>query len=238
MTRAAKRQSPARLAPEGVPSSMERKYVRHTSARLFENEFLERVSKIHPATPFVFYGPLVVGLLGWALWARATDWAYSLVFLPVGWVAWAFMEYALHRFILHWEGRGPLMRRLHTIIHGYHHQYPDDPDRLVMPLSASIPLGLVIGAALYALGSLRWTVPFFVGLVSGYMAYDFLHWSVHRGPLPGRWGRELRARHMAHHFAAPDRNFGISNAWVDVLFGTLRQRPARDEAAAPSEPPA
>src|SRR5689334_9702167 len=40
-------------------------YVRHSAGRMFDNPVLEWGSKIHPATPFVVYGPLVVGLLAW-----------------------------------------------------------------------------------------------------------------------------------------------------------------------------
>mgnify|MGYP006175778579 CR=1 FL=1 len=36
------------------------------------------------------------------------------------------------------EGNGPFTRWLHEITHGYHHKYPDDADRLVMPLGAPI----------------------------------------------------------------------------------------------------
>jgi sterol desaturase/sphingolipid hydroxylase (fatty acid hydroxylase superfamily) len=29
---------------------------------------------------------------------------------------------------------------------------------------------------------------------------------------------------MAHHFATPDKNFGISHRWIDRLMGTLKSR--------------
>jgi dihydroceramide fatty acyl 2-hydroxylase len=41
---------------------------------------------------------------------------------------------------------------------------------------------------------------------------------------------------MAHHFACPDKNFGISHRWVDRLLGSLRVRgqgAAHEPAAAP-----
>jgi sterol desaturase/sphingolipid hydroxylase (fatty acid hydroxylase superfamily) len=34
---------------------------------------------------------------------------------------------------------------------------------------------------------------------------------------------------MAHHFATPDRNYGISNMWIDVLVGSGGRRPKRTE---------
>src|SRR5215470_7809179 len=98
-------------------------YQRHTRTRMFQNDFLEFASNIHPAVPFVVY-------------------------IPLGWVAWDLAEYVIHRWWFHWEGNGPFTRKFHDIIHGYHHMYPDDQLRLVMPLGASIPLALIIGGAL------------------------------------------------------------------------------------------
>jgi sterol desaturase/sphingolipid hydroxylase (fatty acid hydroxylase superfamily) len=117
-----------------------------------------------------------------------------------------------------------MSRRFHDIVHGFHHRYPDDADRLVMPLAVSISLAAVIGGALYLVHRPALTVPWWCGLVSGYLNYDFTHWSTHfRRPLT-RWGKTLRAHHMAHHFADVDANFGISHRYIDALLGTLRKR--------------
>jgi dihydroceramide fatty acyl 2-hydroxylase len=217
------------LQPESAPMKLD--YQRHASGPMFENAFLERASRVHPVTPFVFYIPLIVALEAWALWRGVTTPLWSAAFVPVGWVAWQLMEYAIHRLFFHWEGSGPFTRRLHDIVHGFHHKYPDDMDRLVMPLGASIPLGLVVGGLLWLVGAPHATLPLFVGVVAGYLWYDFLHWSTHaRKPLTA-WGRALRGHHMAHHFNTPDKNFGISHRWVDRLVGSERQRPAREEGS-------
>lgn len=207
---------------------MKMDYQRHTGARMFENPFLERASQVKPVTPFLFYIPIITALQVWALWTGVTTWTWTAVFLPVGWVAWQLMEYVLHRNLFHWEGSGPLTRKFHEIIHGYHHKYPDDLNRLVMPLGASIPLALIVLALLYPLHALWATVPFFVGLVAGYLWYDYLHYATHAIAPRTQWGKTLRAHHMAHHFNTPDKNFGISHRWLDVVLGSMRQRPRRD----------
>jgi sterol desaturase/sphingolipid hydroxylase (fatty acid hydroxylase superfamily) len=181
---------------------------------MFDNAFLEACSRVHPATPFIFYIPLTTAL-------RAA------LFVPLGFLTWVWMEYGIHRYFFHWEGSGPFTRWLHEITHGYHHKYPDDSKRLVMPLGASIPMALLIAGGLWMVGELRWTAPYFLGIVWGYLWYDFLHWSTHhRTPLTA-WGKALRAHHMAHHFARPDRNFGISHRWVDMLVGSGGRRQSR-----------
>lgn len=206
---------------------MGRSYFRHQSGRMFDNAFLEACSKLHPAVPPLLYGPLTLGLLGWGLSRGRTTVGMSALFVPLGVLTWLAMEYCIHRFFFHWEGNGPITRRVHEIAHGYHHTYPDDAQRLVMPLSVSIPMALLIGGLLWLVGHPAQTLPYFVGIVWGYLFYDFMHWSTHHRTPRTAWGRELRAHHMAHHFATPDRNFGISNRWVDRVMRS-RGRHLRD----------
>lgn len=203
---------------------MNMEYQRGASARMFENPFLEACSKVHPVAPFAFYIPIVVALMVYALGTGKSTLAHAALFVPLGWVTWDLMEYGIHRGFFHWEGSGPFTRKLHEIIHGYHHQYPDDSLRLVMPLGASIPLAVVVATLLALVGKPAATIPYFCGIVAGYLFYDFTHWSSHYRPPRTAWGRAIRAHHMAHHFATPDRNFGISHRWVDLLMGTLKKR--------------
>jgi len=159
----------------------------------------------------------------------------------LGVLTWIGMEYTLHRYFFHWEGNGPFTRRVHEIAHGYHHKYPDDAKRLVMPLGASIPVALVLSGLLWLVGCPAQTIPYMLGIVWGYLAYDFIHWSTHHRPPRTAWGKALRSHHMAHHFATPDRNFGISNMWVDVVVGSGGRRPKRagqDEAGEGTRPEA
>ncbi len=204
-------------------------YLRHESGRMFENSFLEAASRVHPATPFIFYVPIVLGLIAWGLYTGVTTWSQTAMYGLAGWVTWQWMEYMIHRFLFHWEGNGPITRRIHEIAHGYHHKYPDDGDRLVMPLGASIPLAILISGGLWLVGRPDATLPYFCGIVGGYLWYDFLHYATHHFKPRTNWGRELRSHHMAHHFAVPDLNFGISHRWIDRLLGTLKTRQTHAE---------
>ncbi len=217
--------------------------VRHTRARLFENDFLESCSKVHPRTPLLFWGPVVLGLGGWSIHAKVTTWLALLGGFILGVFVWMGMEYGLHRFIFHWEGRGRRSRRFHEILHGYHHRHPDDTERLVMPLGASIPIAVVVSAVLWAFHAPWLTVPCFCGIVSAYLAYDYTHYFSHARRPRTALGRRLRAYHLAHHFVCPDKNFGITNSWVDRCMGTSRIPGGHDRATrghpalSPSEGP-
>jgi len=199
-------------------------YQRNASSRMFESDFFEFFSKVHPAVPFVFYIPIITGALVYGLVEQITTAPMAAAFLALGWLTWDVLEYGIHRAFFHWEGSGPFTRWLHDIVHGYHHKFPDDAKRLVMPLGASIPMASLIGGLLWLLHRPAATLPLFCGIVASYLFYDFTHWSTHfRTPLTA-WGRAIRSHHMAHHFADPTRNFGISHRWIDWVVGSLKRR--------------
>jgi sterol desaturase/sphingolipid hydroxylase (fatty acid hydroxylase superfamily) len=207
-----------------------RDYVRNQRGRMFESDFFEFFSKVHPAAPFILWIPINLATIGWALYSGTTSLAQAAVFIPLGFLTWQLMEYFIHKKAFHWLGIGPISRRFHDIVHGFHHKYPDDDTRLVMPLAVSIGLSAVIWSMLYPLHRLDLTVPLWTGILSGYLWYDFTHWSTHfRKPLT-QWGVELRTHHMAHHFADPDMNFGISHRWIDSVMGTRLKRSDKEDA--------
>jgi sterol desaturase/sphingolipid hydroxylase (fatty acid hydroxylase superfamily) len=206
-------------------------YVRNTRGRMFESDFFELLSKVHPSTPFILFVPIVAAVLGFGLFTGKTTLACAATFFPLGVVTWQLLEYFIHKRLFHWRGIGPISRRFHDIAHGFHHKYPDDAERLVMPLAVSVPLAVFFGIAALLVHRPSLALPWWCGLVAGYLFYDFMHWSTHfRRPLT-KWGAKMRAHHMAHHFADPDSNFGISHRYVDRALGTLQKRGSRGERA-------
>ena len=107
--------------------------------------------------------------------------------------------------------------------HGYHHEFPRDPYRLVAPPFMSWPLALVIGTG-YALGfGALWT-PLFAGTVAGYLAYDWIHYYAHHARPKTRIGRFMQRYHLQHHYRDHDAHFGISCPLWDLVFGTYKVR--------------
>ena len=80
--------------------------------------------------------------------ARRLD---PLVWVAAGYVVWTLTEYWLHRIVFHFEPDHGVGQRVHWIIHGVHHDHPNDPMRLVMPPAASIPLALLFVGLFHAL---------------------------------------------------------------------------------------
>lgn len=142
-----------------------------------------------------------------------------------GYLFWTFCEYWIHRVVFHFEPREGIGARLHWMVHGVHHDHPNDPLRLVMPPAVSVPLAaLFIGLFVLVLGPpLAWAAG--AGFLVGYLLYDMLHYALHHHLHP-RTGleRRLRELHMRHHFEDDSHGYGISAPWWDFIFGTLQRR--------------
>lgn len=209
-------------------TAQRRSEVLKASPRMFENDVLDKLSRVHPAIPVVLFLPAIVILfvLGLdRLGAAAIAWAAA------GYVFWTLLEYWLHRVVFHWEPEDGIGARLHWIIHGVHHDHPNDPMRLVMPPSVSVPLALLFyGGFLLVLGADR-ALAFGSGFLAGYLVYDMTHYYLHHRVPASRLGRRLREHHMRHHFQDHTRGFGVSSPVWDRVFGTTPEHARREHAA-------
>src|SRR5437660_1364247 len=203
---------------EDMTDGTRRTDVLRASPPMFESRVLDSLSRVHPVVPVLIFVPAIVALLVWGLEAVSVGGALALA--VAGYALWTLFEYWLHRLVFHFEPEAGIGARLHWIIHGVHHDHPNDPLRLVMPPAVSIPLGAVVFAALYAIFGKHYAPAIGAGFFAGYLAYDMTHYYLHhfrpRGPL----GRMLRERHMRHHFQDETRGFGISAPYWDEVFRT------------------
>jgi sterol desaturase/sphingolipid hydroxylase (fatty acid hydroxylase superfamily) len=192
------------------------------SPPLFKSEFLNFFSRVHPAVPAVIFVPVVVAM-EW-LGADSGYGALQLVLLSLGGIGiWTLTEYWLHRLVFHWEPDNAFGRRMHFIIHGIHHDHPNDKLRLVMPPSVSIPLAaLFFGAFRLIFGEAAF--PLFGGFILGYLAYDYTHYYVHHFVPKSKLGKRLREQHMRHHFQDHRFGYGVSSPLWDVVFRTLPRK--------------
>ena len=188
------------------------------SPRMFDNDLLDRLSRVHPIVPPLIFGPVIV-LMATLAFDGLTP-LRALLALLGGYLFWTLTEYGIHRFVFHFEPDHPLGARLHWIIHGVHHDHPNDPMRLVMPPSVSVPLAslFVLGFYLVLGAPSCWGVG--AGFLAGYLAYDMLHYALHHFRPRGRIGKRLRELHMRHHFQDDERGFGVSAPYWDRVFGT------------------
>jgi dihydroceramide fatty acyl 2-hydroxylase len=202
--------------------STSRTDVLRASPPMFESRLLDALSRVHPAVPVVIFLPGIAALVAWGL--RYQGVAGIVGLMIAGYAMWTLFEYWLHRIVFHFEPQQGVGARLHWIIHGIHHDHPNDPLRLVMPPAVSVPLGAGVFALLYVIFGAHYAPALGAGFFAGYLVYDMLHYYLHHSRPRGRLGRMLRERHMRHHFQDETRGFGISAPYWDEVFGTSSHR--------------
>jgi len=141
--------------------------------------------------------------------------------LLAGMFVWTLAEYLLHRFVFHYMPGSEWGQRLHFLMHGIHHDYPQDATRLVMPPVVSVPLAILFYGLFTAVLPSVLVAPFFAGFLLGYVCYDEIHYATHHAPMKGRVGLWLKHHHVRHHYLDPDRGYGVSSPLWDYVFGTM-----------------
>jgi dihydroceramide fatty acyl 2-hydroxylase len=193
---------------------------------MFETPLIERFSRIHPVTPFLFWLP-VVGYLGVRTVQHGVGLPAAFATFLAGVLVWTLAEYVLHRYLFHYLGPSAWQRRMHFVIHGVHHDFPQDSDRLVMPLGASVPLGTAFYLAFRVLFGHVYADPLFMGFALGYLAYDGTHYAIHHFRMSSRYGRWIKRHHMIHHHTGVAARWGVSSPLWDWVFGTMGEKTAR-----------
>lgn len=202
---------------------MSKNYVsnKDETIRMFENDLLEALSRVHWSVPLWFYVPVVFFFLYRGIFIFNMAIGEIVLYFILGIIIWTAAEYLLHRFVFHYEPKkSKIGKRLHFIMHGVHHDYPNDSKRLVMPLSVSIPLALLFYALFsFTLGN-EITAPFFAGYVTGYLFYDITHYAVHHFSIKSKFWLAIKKHHMRHHYQHSNLGYGVSQPVWDYVFNT------------------
>jgi len=203
---------------------MERQYVsnKNESVRMFESDFMEFFSHVHPATPVVLYTPLIAYLLYAAFVnSRLSILAVAGLF-TVGILIWTLLEYVIHRYVFHYEPKTRFGKLLHFVVHGVHHDYPNDATRLVMPPIISIPLAAFF-YVLFASTLGRFAPAVSAGFGFGYVCYDTIHYATHHFAMKRGVWQWLKQYHLRHHYKDDEAGYGVSSPLWDFIFGTTRK---------------
>jgi sterol desaturase/sphingolipid hydroxylase (fatty acid hydroxylase superfamily) len=189
--------------------------------RLFSNPLLERLSRISPWTVLAVYVPMVAFSIWKSFTVGISSGLFGILFVS-GIAFWTLFEYSLYRYVFHFFPEGPFQERVQFLFHGIHHQYPNDKDRLVMPVTLSLLITLVLFFVFSAVfGQFVWG--FFAGVVLGYLAYDMTHYSVHHAKTPkNAYLAKLWKHHLDHHYRDTNKSYGVSSAAWDHVFGSMQ----------------
>jgi len=194
------------------------------SAQLFESGFLELFTHVHWTIPLLVFLPVVSYFLYLGGINPVVSVQAIVGLFVAGVITWTFTEYILHRYVFHYEPRSVFGKRLHFLLHGIHHDYPNDSLRLVMPPVVSLPLATIFYFLFLLIIGGNFQPPFFAGFIVGYLCYDMVHYATHHAPFKGKVGLWVKHHHIRHHYQTDDYNYGVSSPLWDFVFGTFREK--------------
>lgn len=172
-------------------------------------------------------------------------WLAGLIALAVGFSPWLllalvygvvmqfFVEYAMHRFLLH--RKPPENQKEFNELyrsHISHHEFPNDPEfftgdqhwyALKFGLKSVAVHALVLWPFVGFGTGLLWAyVAVFVGSVSAFAFYEYCHTLAHLSIPKGKFGQYVTRTHLAHHYQDHHATYHVSAGmgWIDRLFGT------------------
>ena len=148
--------------------------------------------------------------------------------LPVHYVLMGFVEYGMHRLVMHRSWSGYVFRGHHKEHHG---QGINGPFQIDLPMwtnhlpVASPFLAFMLWRAIYVT---PWAWGSLVALMIIFCWHSYTWTKLHRAfhDLEVNWTmslwcyEELEQHHLDHH-KRPGKNFGVLYLWVDRLFGTF-----------------
>jgi len=139
----------------------------------------------------------------------------AVIFLP-------FVEFVTHKYVLHLLelAKNPVLAKFWERVHYAHHMEPKRLD-VILAHPASAILLVATVTVLYAALSFTSAIPLAGAALLLFSWYEIVHFSCHTDDqLQSSYFLERRQAHALHHYVNENRNFGITTAIADRLFGT------------------
>jgi 4-hydroxysphinganine ceramide fatty acyl 2-hydroxylase len=191
-------------------------------ARLFKSDYLEMMTKTHPLVIYSMYFPVIGFMLYYGASYKGLGVGWEVFLFLCGMFSWSLFEYLMHRYLFHLVVENPRIQRFVYTMHGVHHEYPRDKERLFMPPVPSIIVASIIFSLMYL--GMGWNaLAFFPGFLFGYLMYGSMHFAIHAFA-PPRFLKALWRNHHLHHYKAPEKGFGVSSVLWDVVFRTVPKK--------------
>lgn len=188
-------------------------------AQLFDNAYLETMTKTHPVVIYSMYVPVILFLLYYGYGYKGLSIGAEAGLFIGGALAWSLFEYVMHRWLFHMVADSPRAQKIIYTMHGVHHEYPRDRERLFMPPVPSIIVACVLFSLQYWMMGVA-ALPFFAGFLLGYLLYGSMHFAIHAFA-PPKYLKALWRNHHLHHYKEPQAGFGVSSVLWDVVFRTV-----------------
>lgn len=205
---------------------MESKHFAHVKPQakgtklLFEHPVLEKLSRTHISVPLIIFFAYASVLLFWSITYTGLSAGLTIGLFAAGFIAFTWVEYNVHRYVFHMRIYTETRKKIQYVIHGVHHEFPKDKDRLAMPPLLSITIATVL-LLLFRVIMGDFVFAFFPGFLVGYAYYLSIHYMVHAFPPPRNFLKFLWVNHSVHHYKDGEVVFGVSSPFWDYVYGTM-----------------
>jgi sterol desaturase/sphingolipid hydroxylase (fatty acid hydroxylase superfamily) len=190
------------------------------SKQLFKNPILEKLSRTHISVPLVIFFSYSGGLLYWSITHTTLSAFATTGLFFVGLITFTWVEYLAHRYVFHMATYTKWREKFQYTVHGVHHEFPKDKDRLAMPPLLSITISTIL-LLLFRLIIGDYVFAFLPGFLTGYAAYLSVHYMVHAYQPPKNFLKFLWINHGTHHYKNGEMVFGVSSPLWDYIYGTM-----------------
>jgi sterol desaturase/sphingolipid hydroxylase (fatty acid hydroxylase superfamily) len=193
------------------------------SRQLFSNPVLEKLSRTHIAVPLIIFFIYSCVLLYWSITHTSLSWMISTGMFLLGALSFSWVEYMVHRHVFHMKTYTEIRAKMQYTMHGVHHEFPKDKDRLAMPPLLSVTIATILLLVFKVLlGEMVFS--FLPGFLVGYAAYLVIHYMVHAYQPPKNFFKFLWINHSVHHYKNGEVVFGVSSPLWDYVYGTMREK--------------
>jgi sterol desaturase/sphingolipid hydroxylase (fatty acid hydroxylase superfamily) len=189
--------------------------------------------RLYPTT--AVYVALTAAALVWAARSNA---ARAAVAWTLGVAFWTWLEYFVHRYVLHGIfPDGPGLRhwthRLFDHLHVEHHARPWDGNHINGTIKDTGPF-LVPVALVATLLPPHTLFAFLAGMVQAYVVEEWVHHSVHFYHFDNLYFRYIKRHHLYHHSRVGSTvAYGLTSGAWDAACGTRIPAPVRGSLYGP-----
>jgi len=190
--------------------------------QLFQNPVLEKLSRTHISVPLVIFFSYATALLYWSITHTSLSILTTIGMFFTGMIAFTWVEYMVHRYLFHMGAHTEQRAKIQYTLHGVHHEFPKDKERLAMPPIVSISLATAL-LFVFRLVLGDFVFSFLPGFLVGYAGYLSIHYMVHAFQPPNNFLKVLWVNHSIHHYKDGEEVFGVSSPLWDYIYGTMKK---------------
>ena len=178
-------------------------------------------ASVNPIHLFIYVIPVLIAI---NIYMSNNGLLLSVLSFALGAVYWTFLEYFIHRYIYHTNFKSKFLTYTIGSFHLYHHSNLKDHSVLnsgFLIIAIGAP---IVTLPFFLLFSLSNCLSIFMGLVCAYYIYECVHYLIHYREYKSGYMQYIQKYHMQHHCSSPNKNFGNTSHFWDVLFGTYDSR--------------